>query len=63
MFMWFKVKKTHIISHTLYTIVAPLYSAFLKRLDFYKAHRSEKCYLTAPYRIVIQCPGETTQKQ
>ncbi len=27
---------------TIYTIVAPLCSAFLKQVDFYKAHRSEK---------------------
>ncbi len=39
--MWFKVQK-HIISHILYIIVAPLCSAFLKCVDFYKAHRSEK---------------------
>ncbi len=30
------------IFHILYIIVAPLCSAFLKRVDFYKAHRSEK---------------------
>ncbi len=34
--------KKHIIFHILYVIVAPLCSAFLKRVDFYKAHRSEK---------------------
>ncbi len=34
--------KKHIILHILYIIVAPLCSAFLKRVDFYKAHRSEK---------------------
>ncbi len=34
--------KKHIIFHILYIIVAPLCSAFLKRVDFYKAHRSEK---------------------
>ncbi len=34
--------KKHIIFHILYIIVAPLCPAFLKRLDFYKAHRSEK---------------------
>ncbi len=28
--------------HLLYITVAPLCSAFLKRADFYKAHRSEK---------------------
>ncbi len=39
--MWFKVQK-HIIFHILYIIVAPLCSAFLKRVNFYKAHRSEK---------------------
>ncbi len=32
----------HIIFHILYIIVAPLCPAFLKRVDFYKAHRSEK---------------------
>ncbi len=31
--------------HILYIIVAPLCSAFLKHVDFYKAHRSEKCAL------------------
>ncbi len=34
--------KKHIIFHVLYIIVAPLCSAFLKRVYFYKAHRSEK---------------------
>ncbi len=38
--MWFKVQK-HIF-HILYIIVAPLCPAFLKCLDFYKVHRSEK---------------------
>ncbi len=32
--------KKHIF-HILYIIVAPLCPAFLKRIDFYKAHRSE----------------------
>ncbi len=32
----------YIIFHILYIIVAPLCSAFLKHVDFYKAHRSEK---------------------
>ncbi len=36
-----KLKK-HIIFHILYIIVAPLSHAFLKHVDFYKAHRSEK---------------------
>ncbi len=34
--------KKHIIFHTLYIIVAHLCSTFLKRVDFYKAYRSEK---------------------
>ncbi len=34
--------KKHIIFHILYIIVAPLCSAFLKRVNIYKAHRSEK---------------------
>ncbi len=34
--------KKHIIFHILYIIVAPLCSAFLKRIAFYKAHHSEK---------------------
>ncbi len=34
----------YIIFHTLY-IVAPLCSVFLKHVDFYKAHRSEREYL------------------
>ncbi len=37
--------KKHIIFHILYIIVAPLCSAFLKHIDYYKAHRSEKCAL------------------
>ncbi len=37
--LWFK---KHIIFHILYIIVAPLYPAFMKCVDFYKAHRSEK---------------------
>ncbi len=39
--MWFKVKK-HIIFHMPYIIVAPHCPAFLKFVDFYKAHHSEK---------------------
>ncbi len=34
--------KKHIIFHILYIIVTPLCSAFLKRVDFYKARCSEK---------------------
>ncbi len=34
--------KKHIIFHILYIIVAPLCSGFLKSVNFYKAHRSEK---------------------
>ncbi len=34
--------KKHIIFHILYIIVAPLCSVFMKRVDFYEAHRSEK---------------------
>ncbi len=34
--------KKHIHFHILYIIVAPLCSVFLKRVDSYKAHRSEK---------------------
>ncbi len=41
MFMQFMVQK-NIIFHILYIIVAPLFSAFLKCVDFYKTHRSEK---------------------
>ncbi len=33
--------KEHIIFHILYIIVPALCSAFLKHVDFYKAHRSE----------------------
>ncbi len=40
--MRFKVKKQNITFYILYIIVAPLCSAFLKRVDFYKAHRSQK---------------------
>ncbi len=32
----------NIIFHILYIIVAPLCSAFLKHVNFYKAHGSEK---------------------
>ncbi len=41
MFSCFKVKK-NMIFHILYIIVAPLCPAFLKCIDFYKAHCSEK---------------------
>ncbi len=34
--------KKHIIFHIPYIIVASLCPAFLKRVDYYKAHRSEK---------------------
>ncbi len=34
--------KKHIIFHIRYIIVAPLCPAFLKRVDFYRAHHSEK---------------------
>ncbi len=34
--------KKHIIFHISYIVVAPLCPAFLKCVDFYKAHRSEK---------------------
>uniref|UniRef100_A0A8C1XAL3 ribonuclease H n=1 Tax=Cyprinus carpio TaxID=7962 RepID=A0A8C1XAL3_CYPCA len=34
--------KKHIIFHIMYIIVSPLCPTFLKRVDFYKAHRSEK---------------------
>ncbi len=34
--------KKHIIFHILYIIVAPLCSAFLKHIDIYKAHCSER---------------------
>ncbi len=41
--MWFKVKgKKKLIFETLHIIVAPLCPVSLKRVDFYKAHRSEK---------------------
>ncbi len=34
--------KKHIIFHIPYVIVAPFCPAFLKRVNFYKAHRFEK---------------------
>ncbi len=34
--------KKHSILRIIYIIVAPLCPTFLKRVDFYKAHRSEK---------------------
>ncbi len=40
-FIRFKCQK-YIIFYIKYIIVAPLCSAFLKHVDFYKAHRSEK---------------------
>ncbi len=72
-----RLKKQHNFPHTVHYCC----SAFLKCVDFYKAHYSEKrlasypvhcdwpntsrvwwkCY--APYRIVMLCPGTTTQKQ
>ncbi len=48
MFMWLSLKKhfPHTYSifhiHIPHIIVAPLCPIFLKRFDFYKAHRSEK---------------------
>ncbi len=36
--------KKHIIFHIPYIIVAPLCLAFLKHVDFYKAHRSNKAW-------------------
>ncbi len=45
MCLWFKVKNKKIknfIFQILYIIVAPLCPAFLKHVDFCKAHRSEK---------------------
>ncbi len=41
-FMYLKVCFMCFMYFSLYIIVAPLCSAFLKRIDFYKAHRSEK---------------------
>ncbi len=53
-FMQCKVKKINIIFHIPYIIVAPLCPNFLKSVDFYKAHRSEKhgvlCLTSCPVR-------------
>ncbi len=48
--------KKHIIFHIPYIIVAPLCPAFLKRIDFYKAHRSEKRWL-ASYPVCCDWPS------
>ncbi len=60
--------------HIFHIIVTPLCSAFLKRVDLYKAHCSEKqgmlwlahypvrcdwMNVTPPHRIVMLCPDET----
>ncbi len=42
MCLWGLRLKKNIIFHKLYIIIAPLCSAFLKRVAFYKAHCSEK---------------------
>ncbi len=61
MFTWFKVQK-HIIFHILYIIVDPLCPTFLKRVDFYKAHRSEKlCVLwLASYPVCCDWPNTSS---
>ncbi len=57
--------KKHIIFHILYIIVAPLSPAFLKRVDFYKAHRSEKRGLLwlASYPVHCDWPNTSSVRQ
>ncbi len=54
-----KVKNT-IIFHILYIIVAPLCPAFLKRIDFYKAHRSEKRGVLRLASYPVRCDWPNT---
>ncbi len=49
--------KKHIIFHILYIIVA---SAFLKRADFYKAHRSEKRGMLWLASYLVHCDWPNT---
>ncbi len=55
--------KKQIIFHILYTIVAPLCPAFLKRTDFYKAHRSEKWGVRwlASYPVCCDWPNASSE--
>ncbi len=57
--------KKHIIFHILYIIVAPLCSAFLKRVDFYKAHRSEKrgIFWLASYPVRCDWPNASSVRR
>ncbi len=57
--------KKHIIFHILYIIVAPLCSAFLKRIDFYKAHRSEKrgVLWLASYPVRCDWPNTSSMRR
>ncbi len=50
----------NIIFYILYIIVAPLCPAFLKRVDFYKAHRSEKRGLRRLSSYPVRCDWPNT---
>ncbi len=56
--------KKHIF-HILYIIVALLCSAFLKRIDFYKAHRSENrgVLWLASYPVRCDCPNTSSVRR
>ncbi len=57
--------KKHIIFHILYIIVAPLCPAFLKHIDFYKAHRSEKrgVFWLASYPVRCDWPNTSSVRR
>ncbi len=55
----FRFKK-HILFHILYIIVAPLCSTFLKRADFYKAHRSKKWGMQWLASYPVRCNWQNT---
>ncbi len=57
--------KKHIIFHIMYIIVAPLCFAFMKRVYFYKAHRSEKRGMLwlASYPVRCDWPNTSSVRQ
>ncbi len=55
--------KKHIIIHILYIIVAPLCSIFLKRVDFYKAHHSEKRGMLWLASYPVRCDWPNTSSR
>ncbi len=52
--------KKHIIFHILYIIAAPICPAYLKRVDFYKAHRSEKQAMLWLASYPVRCDWPNT---